>query len=383
MTSAMILKNSEVTMIERALDGSSDFTSLVQILGLVPGRDFRHANLSGVDFSFSDLRGFDFTGADLSGCIGVSVLFDDSTIFTDADVAGSCFQNYLIEREHIARKPQIKKAISVLQEAEALLASDWIHSFFRNRGSLPSALRGFDKSDARVIFRKLMLSKLDLTKRVDIFFYLETICESREEFRSLILDILARCFNEDEVVLKFVSIAAAKFSNDRAIFDTIFKMCSDPREKVRGKAFLALLRSKFAREQIAEISDIFFLPVNSKIRKVYLFTRAIELGRKFVGSINLEGELDNLDSESILEDAQIFDRRIAQKIAEAQLSRLIINVPKGAKWAVEVERRVAEIVEQQEEIVFSTPFYEGVMRARHPKHYEVYRSRRERKKRGS
>jgi hypothetical protein len=222
-----------------------------------------------------------------------------------------------------------------------------------------------------------------LTKRVDIFFYLETICESREEFRSLILDILARCFNEDEVVLKFVSIAAAKFSNDRAIFDTIFKMCSDPREKVRGKAFLALLRSKFAREQIAEISDIFFLPVNSKIRKVYLFTRAIELGRKFVGSINLEGELDNLDSESILEDAQIFDRRIAQKIAEAQLSRLIINVPKGAKWAVEVERRVAEIVEQQEEIVFSTPFYEGVMRARHPKHYEVYRSRRERKKRGS
>jgi len=45
-----------------------DFLRAVKILGLDPGEDFRHANLSGISFDGMDLREFDLTGADTQGC---------------------------------------------------------------------------------------------------------------------------------------------------------------------------------------------------------------------------------------------------------------------------------------------------------------------------
>jgi hypothetical protein len=64
------------------------FSYLVNIGGLDPKKDFRHADLKDVDFRDSDIRGFDFTGADLLGALKNSTTkIDETTIFKDARVS--------------------------------------------------------------------------------------------------------------------------------------------------------------------------------------------------------------------------------------------------------------------------------------------------------
>src|SRR5262245_36996529 len=66
----------------------STFGQLVELAGLIPSRDFRFADLSGVQFKGTHLRGFDMTGADLTDCSfegsWVSgAIFDDASVSTE------------------------------------------------------------------------------------------------------------------------------------------------------------------------------------------------------------------------------------------------------------------------------------------------------------
>lgn len=64
----MIIDVDAKTTLHALMDADGvPFTDLVQIAGLDPSADFRHADLSGVDFSGSDLTDYDFTGAVLTG----------------------------------------------------------------------------------------------------------------------------------------------------------------------------------------------------------------------------------------------------------------------------------------------------------------------------
>lgn len=74
---------------------TDNFVELLRIAGLDPYRDLTCANLTGVDFSNCDVRGFDFTNSDLTGSTGINVIWDETTIFTGATVAGSVFERRL------------------------------------------------------------------------------------------------------------------------------------------------------------------------------------------------------------------------------------------------------------------------------------------------
>lgn len=71
---------------------TSNFVELGRIAGLDPSKDYRFANLERSDFSDCDIRSFDFTGADLTNSTGTNVVWDETTILTDADITGSIFE---------------------------------------------------------------------------------------------------------------------------------------------------------------------------------------------------------------------------------------------------------------------------------------------------
>jgi uncharacterized protein YjbI with pentapeptide repeats len=71
---------------------TDNFVFLANMLGLDPATDFRHSDLTGVDLSNCDLRGYDFSGADLTGAYGTDVIWDETTVLTDAKIAGTFFE---------------------------------------------------------------------------------------------------------------------------------------------------------------------------------------------------------------------------------------------------------------------------------------------------
>lgn len=83
-----MLNEEEYSAIERVHESPNfRFGKLVEIAGLNPSEDFRHAYLRFVDFRGSDLRGYDFEGADLLFCIkDESTQIDETTSFIDAQI---------------------------------------------------------------------------------------------------------------------------------------------------------------------------------------------------------------------------------------------------------------------------------------------------------
>ncbi|RFC63857.1 pentapeptide repeat-containing protein [Mesorhizobium denitrificans] len=89
------------------------FQEQAKLAGLVPAKDFRHADLRNIDLTDSDLHGFDFSGADLRGITGIRVRWDQTTIFDGADLSGSIF----------ASKIRLRTFFNMDQQANNLLAS--------------------------------------------------------------------------------------------------------------------------------------------------------------------------------------------------------------------------------------------------------------------
>lgn len=71
---------------------TDNFLELCKRAGLDTKKDLRYSDLDKVDFTGCDLRGCDLTGASLRNATGVQVIWDKTTIMTDADLEGSIFE---------------------------------------------------------------------------------------------------------------------------------------------------------------------------------------------------------------------------------------------------------------------------------------------------
>lgn len=92
-----VLSRETVSLIRDVVTAPDDapFSELAKAARLEPSRDFRHSDLRGINLTGSDIRGWDLTGADLRDVYGVRVQWDESTIFTQADIGGSIFASPL------------------------------------------------------------------------------------------------------------------------------------------------------------------------------------------------------------------------------------------------------------------------------------------------
>lgn len=96
------------TVIAHVLNAPTDkFTHLIEVAGLDPGRDLRHADLRNVDFVDCVLTGYDFRGARLTGAT-----------FANARITGAIFDPEMYESGILAEAIDYSHA-TVAQSAEA------------------------------------------------------------------------------------------------------------------------------------------------------------------------------------------------------------------------------------------------------------------------
>lgn len=124
----------EIDNLLRAVKGaeSDTFSVLSKIAGLDPAIDFKFINLDDVDFNGSDLRNFNFSYTSLRNTNWAGAVYDNSTILTGAELAGSNIQRDALF--HLSQLPTIgglaerQKHYQTTVKDDVILAGIGIHS---------------------------------------------------------------------------------------------------------------------------------------------------------------------------------------------------------------------------------------------------------------
>lgn len=222
-----ILNGDDLTRLHALAESEDDnFVRMIDALGMDRRRHFRFVDLSGVDFTDCDLRGFDFTGADLRGASGRNVSWDDTTIFTGADIDRSLFAYDLARQDIIARNPELGLEYAKVKRAywtdQALWVMDTLGGDAKNpveRQALAMALY-FDATDAVVRNTILQYIIMGTTAREARMAFLMRIMTDRETSVDAIVSALrlyGKILRDDQEVAALLVAIAEDERTDRAV----------------------------------------------------------------------------------------------------------------------------------------------------------------------
>lgn len=353
---------------ERVCGTSGEFMEIKDALDLDPARDFRFADLRDVDFSNADLRGFDFTGADLRGGHGTDVTFDESTIFADADLQGSCFATHVREMTLFRQNPMAERMYRALLEGDPMEISSWLHARYRNGREEHSILRKADSVTASILCQKMLSEDIDLTKRTDLFYFLRSITSSPMELRELLLGIFARHSTNASVIEKFTTIASILHGKDPNIRTFILQLCDARSPKVRLAAFKASINIGLFMRNFQAMRGLFMSARNASIRRELILESATALGRHHVGSVNRSATLEGVRADDVLDVPDLFDDTICTQIAIA-IRRRHDEIEERMKQGGDSKNRAPEdpklaspsiIFEQQAEVLCNAPVLSAI-----------------------
>lgn len=337
------------------------FCEMAASLNLDRKYDFRFSNLERVDFSYSDLRGFDFRGADLRNSFGAQVVFDDTTNFDGADLMGSCFATYQREKEVFQSNNRAVAGYQLLKSGNTFEVSGWIHSQFGSQESRQRFLKDVDDETAAILCQKLMSDDIDLTKRTDLFHFLNEITGSQTALRELILNIFARHLDNTVTIESFISVAGKLYKNDPVIFDALRILCDSKSERIREAAFRVVAGTKRSAEFMEVLHGSFLKADNIGIRKRLIRQTAIALGRNYLtavtknASANVDGELDVLDVDQLLTADHA--AKIASTISQREHENIKRLEPE--RWRPVLNgasrQQVSSVLDRQEEVLSVAP----------------------------
>ncbi|MBB3612091.1 pentapeptide repeat-containing protein [Rhizobium sp. BK602] len=299
-----------------AFEGTN-FTKLVELSLLSKTSDFIEADLSHVDFSNSDLRGFNFTGANLAGCYGINVRLDETTVLTDANVAGSILAVEKEKREYFSMHEDHYSLYKRLQKEYWTTGALWVGENLRKNS------KNFEAS-ARIA-KYLYASVKDQTYKNQILYGIMGTFKSSEEYkeflliqlsdrsltrRSLrgVLDILGSVFAADPIVKKMLLLYLGHSDKE------IRKLCIPP---VMVKPFFIENREAILRSVYTE--------TDPSLRMLYT-----QLFAQKVGPTALRLLYRN-DKKSFQDYAEHIDDRVFEKLI------------RGAVKAMKIERKASQI----------------------------------------
>lgn len=369
------LAESNITDAYQAIAGSDGgFEQLVELLQLDKSNDFVFSNLSCVDFSNSDLRGFDFTGANLRGSFGVNIQLDETTIFDEASVEGSCFATYLRETALFGSRPEAKTMYEMLRGADPYEVSSWLHSRFAEGADRHPLLKRADDETVSTLCAKLLTDEIDLTKRSNLFYHLRSITRSPEGLRELLLHVFALHVHDVRVMQKFITIAGEMYSMDPYISNAILNLSNSGSERVREAAFVTLARTSFFSKHFEQLRVSFFSARNRGIRQRMLLAAAVALGRSSLSAINLKATRADVPFDEVLDVDALLDEGVAAEIAKAELYREIENVQSvnDRKHSALIlvgnasSADIAHIIKKQEEVMLTAEVVKYYFVADHP-----------------
>ena len=346
--------------IDRILAFEGCFSDMVSAVGLDPKYDFRHSDLRNVDFSYADIRGFDFTGADLSNTSGMDVLLDDTTIFTRATLVGSIFEKRVEENELLARNKEANQIYKLLKEGDTYQVSSWISN--RNEGLAKRYRNAVSEQEATILCRKLITDSIDLTKRTTLFYHLRKLTSNSRELRSVVSDFLAFHLDDPQVVRAFVKVTGDLFPRDEYISNTILRLCQHQSIEVRSVAFSAISKTKMFLQNYRTVEALFSERKNERIRKQFILETAIRMGRSNVLAINTAGENRQVDYEYVLDQHELLDEEVCNRIRMSQSQRAS-------------QQKVREIIERQQEVLAAAPLFSRLLKIKKTPWLQAARSR--------
>ena len=180
-------------------DVDDNFAELVKISCLDPKNDFRYSNLRCVDFSNSNLTGFDFTGADLSGSYGISVIWNESTIFDQTDVHNSLFSLQLNHEIFFTRDAPLRRQFELIANASWSEQIIWAgRNFLEGKQSKESAL---------LLAEALLFRTKDEFVKAELITYIGSRYKSSEDICNFILAMMSRESNSSIILKSAIRLA--------------------------------------------------------------------------------------------------------------------------------------------------------------------------------
>ena len=281
-----------------------NFAAQVKYLGLDPAHDFMHSDLSCVDFSNCDLRGFNFTGADLRDSIGVNVLWDSSTNFTNADVRGSLFWYFLENAKYFDAHPEDLETVRRLTSetwTNAILGVERLLQADKGRGSsIRIAHAVFDETKSSVV-------------RSNVLAFMRIASDNVEDHKNFIFNVFARHPDQPGIVISGIRTLSAFYQDEMDVFSWLTAFLQNPNQDMRREAFKGLIASKHFMRGISSIREYVINSGDSLTRRIFLGRLARLAGEGFVRAA-IDTEVSNF-----LDFAQSISSRKFEEMARKTL----------------------------------------------------------------
>lgn len=291
-----------------------NFVRLIDTLGMDRRKDLRFVDLSGVDFTNCDLRGFDFTGSDLRGTSGRNVTWDETTIFTGADVDRSVFSYDLARQEIVTRLPELGREYARIRRAYWTDQSIWVMD------TLKSGIK--NAAERQALAMELYFDATDDVVRNTILQYLIMGTTAREAR----LDFLMRIMTDRETSIAAVMSALRLFGktlrDDDQVATLLVAVAEDERTDpaVKQEAIRAALENRFIlkhhRQVLRQIRDM----GETDLENRYIRAFARSLGQDYLTVVSEGRPQGGLTFRDVIDLERV--RGIAYSIWRARQSQV-------------------------------------------------------------
>ncbi len=281
-----------------------NFSDQVAFLGLNPKTDFQNSDLTHIDFSNSDICGYNFTGSDLRGAVGINVRWDDTTIFDQADTAGSLFSYSLSQKTLLADNPQVADKIKRIAKEHWTRAILDVRDILAENNTLAvqTAQAVFDLS-------------ADYVVKSNILYFMRLSSGRPNEHRDFILNALARHSEDPSIIVSSLRVLTALYRNDRDAQNIFLSALEHPNEKVRLTALSGLLSTAGGKSRSEQFLDQVIALNDSSLRRRFVYTVAKSAGKKYLGAV-IDDEFNNA-----IDFLQPLTHRKLSRMAENSLRR--------------------------------------------------------------
>jgi hypothetical protein len=266
------LSSEDIKQVSAVLRGPSRaFSERVIELGLNPALDFRFADLAACDFSHCDLRHFDLTGADLRCCVGLDVVWDNSTILDGAILGDSFFATQVKTDEETAAFSDWEQAYTQIAQENEADGFEKLIALFRGND---------DESKAKAFYlvKRLFFSTNNAVIRNNMLYCVGTYANTSVQTKEFLNYLIARHSKEPRIMRSAIRVVSDLYYNDQFARD-IFLLCLRSNdENVRQSALRGLIKGKAFKEEIPKICHCMRFEKSVLLRKSFLTSLGKTLG---------------------------------------------------------------------------------------------------------
>jgi hypothetical protein len=209
----------------------------------------------------------------LRGCVGIGVVWDASTIFTDADAEGSLFAYDIEKAGYFESHPEDRETVRRLTGeiwTNAILGVERLLQTDKGKGSsLKIAHAVFDETQSTVV-------------RSNVLAFMRIATDNTADHKSFIFNIFAKFADEPSIVIAGIRTLSAFYKDDIGVFNWLKTFLESPNPHMRREAFKGLIASKQFMRAVSSLREYAVDSGDSLTRRAFLGRLAETAGPSYV-----------------------------------------------------------------------------------------------------